>query len=119
NGFLDGRTVLARRSFLGFRANKALRENGQHPLKRFSPFSLLAEHSAHYFTFASPLTITVRKRASDVLPYLLPGWGGALASKFIQRGPEHGQRSIDDDFTCIEETKRIGLRFIGQAQIVG
>ena len=73
NGLLDGRTVLAHRSLLGFGTNKALRENGQHQLKRLFPFGLLAQHSADHFAFASPLTITVRQWACDVLPDLLPG----------------------------------------------
>ena len=56
HGLLDGRTVLAHRSLLGFGANKALGEKGQHQLKRFFPCCVLAERSAYHFAFASPLT---------------------------------------------------------------
>ena len=94
-GFFDGLPVLACRSLLSFGTNEAIGEHGQYPLKCFLPFRLRTQHTARHFTFASPLPITMRGRACEVLANLLPGRANTITAKLIDVGPEHGECLID------------------------
>ena len=119
DGFLDGRTVFARWSFLRFGTNEAIRENRGDQQKRLFPFSLLTQQPPNDLTLASPLAIPMRQWASDVLPYLFPGGSGAFTAKLIEIRPQLGERLVDHLAAGIQETQCIGLGRVRQAHIVG
>jgi hypothetical protein len=102
NGLVDGCSVLAYRSLLGFGMDEAVSQNGRYQRKGLLALRLCTQDSPNDLTFASPLPVTMILRGPHVCADLFPGRANTICLEVIRVGPKEGEGTILHFATGIE-----------------